>query len=95
MRWAAIEQCSLAAARLPPPPAHPPLARLPPARLTLPPSPPSLPAQQDKILQSLSGQRLVTVTNDGATILKSLYVDNPAAKVRGCVACSVCAARGM
>ena len=23
----------------------------------------------------------VTVTNDGATILKSLYVDNPAAKV--------------
>lgn len=36
---------------------------------------------QDKILQSLSRGREVTVTNDGATILKSVYVDNPAAKV--------------
>jgi len=35
---------------------------------------------QDKILQSVSGKEL-TVTNDGATILKSVYVDNPAAKV--------------
>lgn len=33
----------------------------------------------DKILQSSSGA--VTVTNDGATILKSIYIDNPAAKV--------------
>jgi hypothetical protein len=29
----------------------------------------------------MSRGREVTVTNDGATILKSLYVDNPAAKV--------------
>lgn len=36
---------------------------------------------QDKILQSVSRGKEVTVTNDGATILKSLYVDNPAAKV--------------
>ena len=36
---------------------------------------------QDKILQSVSRDQKVTVTNDGATILKSLYVDNPAAKV--------------
>lgn len=45
----------------------------------------SLPAipccPQDKILQSMSRGREVTVTNDGATILKSVYVDNPAAKV--------------
>ncbi len=34
----------------------------------------------DKILQSLSGKR-VTVTNDGATILKSIPVDNPSAKI--------------
>ena len=36
---------------------------------------------QDKILQSLGRGKEVTVTNDGATILKSVYVDNPAAKV--------------
>merc|ERR1712178_449700 len=35
----------------------------------------------DKILQSVSRGQNVTVTNDGATILKSIYVDNPAAKV--------------
>merc|ERR1719182_71907 len=35
----------------------------------------------DKILQSQSRGQEVTVTNDGATILKSIYVDNPAAKV--------------
>lgn len=37
----------------------------------------------------------VTVTNDGATILKAIYIDNPAAKVlvgefRGCMVRSVC-----
>ena len=36
---------------------------------------------QDKILQSMGRGHEVMVTNDGATILKSLYVDNPAAKV--------------
>ena len=36
---------------------------------------------QDKILQSMGRSQDVMVTNDGATILKSLYVDNPAAKV--------------
>jgi hypothetical protein len=36
---------------------------------------------QDKILQSMGRGQEVMVTNDGATILKSLYVDNPAAKV--------------
>lgn len=36
---------------------------------------------QDKILQSTGRQREVTVTNDGATILKSLHIDNAAAKV--------------
>ena len=36
---------------------------------------------QDKILQSLGRGQEIVVTNDGATILKSLYVDNPAAKV--------------
>ena len=35
----------------------------------------------DKILQSVQKGNDVTVTNDGATILKSIYVDNPAAKV--------------
>ncbi len=35
----------------------------------------------DKILQSMGREAEVTVTNDGATILKSLHVDNPAAKV--------------
>eukprot|EP01095_Lingulamoeba_sp_RSL-Kostka_P007037 TRINITY_DN221_c2_g1_i1.p1 TRINITY_DN221_c2_g1~~TRINITY_DN221_c2_g1_i1.p1 ORF type:complete len:535 (-),score=255.46 TRINITY_DN221_c2_g1_i1:181-1785(-) len=39
------------------------------------------PKGMDKILQSMSYQNEVTVTNDGATILKSLQVDNPAAKV--------------
>lgn len=36
---------------------------------------------QDKILQSLGRGNEITVTNDGATILKAIYVDNPAAKV--------------
>lgn len=36
---------------------------------------------QDKILQSMGRSQDIMVTNDGATILKSLYVDNPAAKV--------------
>ncbi|CAM8967779.1 unnamed protein product [Rhodiola kirilowii] len=35
----------------------------------------------DKILQSTGRGRSVTVTNDGATILKSLHIDNAAAKV--------------
>ena len=38
----------------------------------------------DKILQSVGDEqqrKLVTVTNDGATILKSIYIDNPAAKI--------------
>mmetsp|Transcript_25044 Transcript_25044/g.85712 ORF Transcript_25044/g.85712 Transcript_25044/m.85712 type:complete len:533 (+) Transcript_25044:152-1750(+) len=38
------------------------------------------PKGMDKILQSMQ-RGSVTVTNDGATILKSIYVDNPAAKV--------------
>ncbi|KAM0903004.1 hypothetical protein ACQ4PT_018950 [Festuca glaucescens] len=38
-------------------------------------------ARMDKILQSTGRGRSVTVTNDGATILKSLHIDNPAAKV--------------
>lgn len=32
-------------------------------------------------MQSTGRGREVTVTNDGATILKSLHIDNPAAKV--------------
>ena len=39
------------------------------------------PKGMDKILQSQGRGNDVTVTNDGATILKSIYVDNPAAKV--------------
>jgi len=39
------------------------------------------PKGMDKILQSMGRGETVTVTNDGATILKSLYVDNAAAKV--------------
>jgi len=39
------------------------------------------PKGMDKILQSTGRGRNVTVTNDGATILKSLHIDNPAAKV--------------
>jgi len=38
------------------------------------------PKGMDKILQSTSREGSVTVTNDGATILKSIFVDNPAAK---------------
>ncbi|KAH0790273.1 T-complex protein 1 subunit beta [Histomonas meleagridis] len=37
------------------------------------------PKGMDKILQSLSHQEAINVTNDGATILKSIVVDNPAA----------------
>ena len=37
--------------------------------------------RMDKILQSVSKGPQVTVANDGATVLKSIYVDNPAAKV--------------
>ena len=39
------------------------------------------PKGMDKILVSMGQGRAVTVTNDGATILKSIYVDNAAAKV--------------
>jgi len=39
------------------------------------------PKGMDKILQSMGRGENVSVTNDGATILKSIYVDNPAAKV--------------
>ncbi|KAF3859716.1 hypothetical protein F7725_022115 [Dissostichus mawsoni] len=39
------------------------------------------PKGMDKILLGGGKQGLVTVTNDGATILKSIGVDNPAAKV--------------
>ncbi|KAE9457200.1 hypothetical protein C3L33_10891, partial [Rhododendron williamsianum] len=39
------------------------------------------PKGMDKILQSTGRGHSVTVTNDGATILKSLHIDNPAAKV--------------
>lgn len=42
------------------------------------------PKGMDKILQPMSGPgtgRTVTFTNDGATILKSIPVDNPAAKI--------------
>jgi len=39
------------------------------------------PKGMDKILQSMGRGQAITVTNDGATILKSIYVDNPAAKV--------------
>lgn len=36
---------------------------------------------QDKILQSQSRDGNLMVTNDGATILKSIYLDNAAAKI--------------
>ena len=37
---------------------------------------------QDKILQPMSqGQSKVTFTNDGATILRSIPIDNPSAKI--------------
>lgn len=42
------------------------------------------PKGMDKILQSLGdaqSRKQLTVTNDGATILQSIYVDNPAAKI--------------
>mmetsp|Transcript_647 Transcript_647/g.1360 ORF Transcript_647/g.1360 Transcript_647/m.1360 type:complete len:530 (-) Transcript_647:562-2151(-) len=39
------------------------------------------PKGMDKILQSMGRGENISVTNDGATILKSIYVDNPAAKV--------------
>jgi T-complex protein 1 subunit beta len=39
------------------------------------------PKGMDKILQSQGRDGSVTVTNDGATILKSIYIDNPAAKI--------------
>lgn len=39
------------------------------------------PKGMDKILQSMGRGNEITVTNDGATILKAIYIDNPAAKV--------------
>ena len=42
------------------------------------------PKGMDKILQSMgdeNARKQIVVTNDGATILKSIYVDNPAAKI--------------
>lgn len=41
------------------------------------------PKGMDKILQSMDERMRskITVTNDGATILKSIHVDNPAAKI--------------
>ena len=42
------------------------------------------PKGMDKILQSVgddNARKQITVTNDGATILKSIYVDNPAARI--------------
>ena len=39
------------------------------------------PKGMDKILQSVDRNGTVRVTNDGATILKSIYIDNPAAKL--------------
>eukprot|EP00053_Salpingoeca_punica_P007514 m.68532 g.68532 ORF g.68532 m.68532 type:complete len:527 (-) comp14185_c0_seq2:220-1800(-) len=39
------------------------------------------PKGMDKILQSQSNRNNVQVTNDGATILRSIGIDNPAAKV--------------
>ena len=39
------------------------------------------PKGMDKILQSTSRGNEVQVTNDGATILKSIFIDNPAARV--------------
>lgn len=39
------------------------------------------PKGMDKILQGMDRNATVRVTNDGATILKALYMDNPAAKI--------------
>ena len=36
---------------------------------------------QDKILQSVGDGGKITITNDGATILKAIPIDNPAAKI--------------
>jgi T-complex protein 1 subunit beta len=38
------------------------------------------PKGMDKILQSVSDKKMM-FTNDGATILNSIHVDNPAAKI--------------
>jgi T-complex protein 1 subunit beta len=35
----------------------------------------------DKILQPMGGSSELTVTNDGATILRAINIDNAAAKV--------------
>ncbi|EFA83092.1 chaperonin containing TCP1 beta subunit [Heterostelium album PN500] len=39
------------------------------------------PKGMDKILASMSNPNEITVTNDGATILTKIYIDNPAAKI--------------
>lgn len=42
------------------------------------------PKGMDKILQSVGdpmAKKSITVTNDGATILRSIHIDNPAAKI--------------
>ena len=39
------------------------------------------PKGMDKILQSMGANEKVTITNDGATILKFINIDNPAAKI--------------
>ncbi|EPY40054.1 T-complex protein 1 subunit beta [Angomonas deanei] len=39
------------------------------------------PKGMDKILQGMDRGQAVRVTNDGATILKALFMDNPAAKI--------------
>ena len=42
------------------------------------------PKGMDKILQSVGdpmAAKSITVTNDGATILRSIHLDNPAAKI--------------
>ena len=42
------------------------------------------PKGMDKILQSVADEqsrKVITVTNDGATILSSIYIDNPAARI--------------
>eukprot|EP00850_Spirogloea_muscicola_P021899 SM000267S09850 [mRNA] locus=s267:149126:152318:+ [translate_table: standard] len=49
--------------------------------LTGPAVPSAAVCEQDKILQSTGRGQSIMVTNDGATILKALHVDNPAAKV--------------
>ena len=46
------------------------------------------PKGMDKILQPMGGGE-VKITNDGATILKSIMIDNPAAKVRPALALCV------